>query len=77
MAGLSKRDGGKERFWRRILRQWRRSGLSVRDFCAEHGLAEPSFYSWRRIVADRGNREDDRPCGDNQPEEDGFLGVHV
>jgi transposase-like protein len=53
MAGRSKRDGGKERFWRRILRQWRRSGLSVRDFCAEHDLAEPSFYSWRRIVAER------------------------
>lgn len=53
MAGRSKRDCSKERFWRRTLRQWRRSGLSVRDFCAEHGLAEPSFYSWRRIVAQR------------------------
>ena len=53
MAERSKRDCSKERFWRRILRQWRRSGLSVRDFCAEHDLAEPSFYAWRRIVADR------------------------
>ena len=25
----SRRDGGKERFWRRLLRQWRRSGLTV------------------------------------------------
>ena len=53
MAGRGKRDGGKERFWRRTLRQWRRSGLSVRAFCAEYGLAEPSFYAWRRIVAER------------------------
>lgn len=53
MAGRGKRDGGKERFWRRMLRQWRRSGLCVRAFCAEHGLAEPSFYAWRRIVAER------------------------
>ena len=53
MAGRGKRDGGKERFWRRTLRQWRRSGLSVRAFCGEHGLAEPSFYAWRRIVAER------------------------
>jgi hypothetical protein len=53
MAGRGKRDCGKERFWRRTLRQWRRSGLSVRAFCAEHGLAEPSFYAWRRIVAQR------------------------
>jgi hypothetical protein len=53
MAKRGGRDHGKERFWRRTLRQWRRSGLSVRAFCAEHGLAEPSFYAWRRIVAER------------------------
>jgi hypothetical protein len=53
MAGRGKRDGGKERFWRRTLRQWRRSGLGVRAFCAENGLAEPSFYAWRRIVSQR------------------------
>jgi hypothetical protein len=53
MAGRGNRDCGKERFWRRTLRQWRRSGLSVRAYCAEHGLAEPSFYAWRRIVAER------------------------
>ncbi len=53
MAGRRDRDFGKERFWRRTLRQWRRSGLSVRAFCAEHVLAEASFYAWRRIVAQR------------------------
>ncbi len=53
MAGRGKRDGGKERFWRRTLRQWRRSGLSVRAFCLQCGLTEPSFYAWRRIVAER------------------------
>ena len=53
MAGRGNRDRSKEQFWRRTLRQWRRSGLSVRAFCAEHGLAEPSFYAWRRIVAER------------------------
>jgi hypothetical protein len=25
----------------------------VRDFCLEHGLAEPSFYAWRRTIAER------------------------
>lgn len=53
MAGRRKRDGGKERFWRRTLRLWRRSGLSVRAFCAEHDLTEPSFYAWRHIIAQR------------------------
>lgn len=53
MARQHKRDRGKEQFWRRTLRQWRRSGLSVRHFCAEHDLTEPSFYSWRRILTQR------------------------
>lgn len=47
------RDRGKERFWRHALRQWRRSGLSVRAFCAEHDLTEPLFYAWRRVIAER------------------------
>ena len=49
-------ERGKERFWRRILRQWRGSGQSVRAFCAEHQLSEPSFYGWRRSIAAR-NRQ--------------------
>jgi hypothetical protein len=53
MAGRGCRDCGKERFWRRTFRQWRRSGLGVRAFCAQHDLPEPSFYAWRRIVAQR------------------------
>ena len=53
MARRSEQDRGKERFWRRVLRQWRRSALSIREFCAAHGLAEPSFYAWRRTIAER------------------------
>jgi hypothetical protein len=51
------RDRGKERFWRRMLRLWRRSGLSIRDFCGDHDLAEPSFYAWRRTIAERDRRQ--------------------
>jgi hypothetical protein len=53
MARQGKRDRGKERFWRRLLGQWRRSGLSVRDFCAGQEVSEPSFYGWRRTLAQR------------------------
>ena len=53
MSPRKQRDGAKERFWRRVVRQWQHSGLSVRAFCAEHGLAEPSFYHWRRTLAER------------------------
>jgi transposase len=53
MARGATRDRGKERSWRRTLGQWRRSGQSVRDFCLEHDLSEPSFYAWRRTIAER------------------------
>jgi transposase len=47
------RDRGKERFWQRHVAGWRRSGLSVRDYCRTECLAEPSFYAWRRVLAER------------------------
>jgi len=36
-----------------MLRRWHSSGLSVRGFCEEHGLAVPSFYAWGRTLARR------------------------
>jgi hypothetical protein len=53
MSKPQRRDPAKERSWRRWLRLWRRSGLTGRDFCAAHGLSEPSFYAWRRELARR------------------------
>jgi hypothetical protein len=53
MSKHQQRDPRKEQFWRRKLEQWRRSGLSVRAFCARHGLTEPTFYFWRRTLAQR------------------------
>jgi len=53
MSPSSQRGNSKEQFWRRMVRQWRSSGLSVRDFCAEKDLSEPSFYAWRRTLAER------------------------
>ena len=47
------RDEQKERQWRRWIRQWQTSGLSVRVFCARHGLATASFYHWRRVLERR------------------------
>lgn len=34
--------------WRRIVGQWRKSGLSVREFCRRHKISETSFYQGRR-----------------------------
>ena len=57
------RCSDKERLWRRLLRQWQRSGLSVRNFCAERELSEASFYAWRRSIAQRDQQhaQQDRP----------------
>jgi hypothetical protein len=47
------RYGDKERYWRDVLRRWRRSGQTVRAFCDEHRLSEPSFYCWKRTITER------------------------
>jgi len=49
-----RRDVGKERFWRKMMALWRRcQPMSVRDFCAEHGLSEQSYFWWRRSLRQR------------------------
>ena len=47
------RDVAKERAWRRWIGKQRTSRLSVRAFCAREQLSEPSFYAWRRTLAQR------------------------
>src|SRR5262245_35565195 len=46
------RDPSKEQHWRQLLERWQGSGLSVRVFCRRHRLAEPTFYAWRRTLAE-------------------------
>lgn len=53
MAQGKARDPRKEQQWRRWIDQWQHSGLTVRAFCARHGLSEPSFYAWRRTLQQR------------------------
>jgi transposase-like protein len=48
MAQGKPRDERKERQWRGWLQEWRASRLSVRAFCERRGLAEHTFYAWRR-----------------------------
>ncbi|MBI1785851.1 transposase [Candidatus Sumerlaeota bacterium] len=45
---------GREALWRGRFEQQAHSGLSVRAFCRREGVAEHSFYQWRRKFA--------RPC---------------
>jgi transposase-like protein len=41
-------------FWEEAIRLWAESGLSVREFCNREGLAEHTFYSWRRELMPEG-----------------------
>ena len=43
-----RRDLQRERSWRRVMSDFRASGLGVRDYCLRHGLVESSFHYWRR-----------------------------
>ena len=47
------RDPRKEQQWRRWIVQWQSSGLSIRRFCEQHHLSQPSFYAWRREIQQR------------------------
>ena len=53
MSTRNPRDASKERFWRRMVRLWSHSDLTIRAFCQLHDLSEPSFYAWRRILERR------------------------
>jgi hypothetical protein len=59
MATGKPRDEQKERQWRRWIRQWHASGLTVRDFCDRRGLPEHRFYAWRREL---GRRDTEAPA---------------
>ena len=48
-SGKSKRVETRK-FWEEAIRLWAESGLPVQEFCGREGLAEHTFYSWRREV---------------------------
>ena len=37
--------------WMDLIRQHEQSGAAVKVFCRDHGVSEPSFYSWRKRLA--------------------------
>ncbi|HEY4340274.1 MAG TPA: hypothetical protein VGM97_10050 [Steroidobacteraceae bacterium] len=75
-----RRDPAKERFWRRTLQEWRRSGLSVREFCDWQSLSEASLYAWRRELAKRDGEAVPRgapPARNRSTARSPFVPVHV
>ena len=47
------RDVEKEKYWRRVIREGVRSGLSIREFCRQKRIKEGQFYAWRRELKQR------------------------
>jgi transposase-like protein len=58
------RSQAKERIWRQHIERQRRSKLTVRGFCAQAGISEPSFYAWRSELTRR-----DSETGQSAPSE--------
>ena len=50
---MTRRSSEKASFWRLVLEEHGRSGLSVRDFCLREGLSVASFYGWKRSLRTR------------------------
>ncbi len=53
MAHGRQRDPRLEAYWRKKLRRQRKSGLSVREFCAREGVPESACRAWHRIIQQR------------------------
>lgn len=58
----SQRDAAKEAYWRKVLKQFSASGLSVREFCKREQLTESAFYAWRRTIGERDDTRTSRPA---------------
>ena len=39
-----------ESVWRDRLARFRASSLTVRQFCRQEGVSDPSFYRWRKLL---------------------------
>ena len=58
----------KLQYWRRLLDEQPRSGMTVKAFCQQNQVSVPSFYSWRRKIEQR-----DATVRQNQQCDDGGL----
>jgi transposase-like protein len=46
-------DSPKVREWRRRMARFREAQQSVAEFCRQEGVSAPSFYQWRKRLAQR------------------------
>jgi transposase-like protein len=51
-------DGFKQNRWLELMRLWQRSSTTIREFCQRHQVSEAGFFSWRRVLRERGLLDD-------------------
>ena len=53
-------NASKQTRWLNLILRWQRCRhkLTVREFCQRHELSEPSFYTWRNVLRQRGLLQD-------------------
>jgi transposase-like protein len=47
-------DGGKQQRWLELIQRWQRSPITIREFCQRNQISQASFFSWRRVLRERG-----------------------
>jgi len=52
------RDAEKEKFWREKLAEHKKSGLTVREFCARDGLRAVQYYYWQKALKGSGGKKE-------------------
>ncbi|MBZ5626778.1 MAG: helix-turn-helix domain containing protein [Acidobacteriia bacterium] len=45
---MARKMGPRDEAWRARIAAQKQSGVSVKQFCAQQGLTEQSFYYWRK-----------------------------
>ena len=43
----------KARYWREKISEQHQSGISIKEFCHQHSISQPSFYAWKRKLKQR------------------------
>jgi hypothetical protein len=61
-----RKDEKLERVWRGRLAKFRRSEMTVTEFCRREGVSTPSFYQWRKRLGSAEERAT-RSAGEDRP----------
>lgn len=61
MSNEQKSKSDQQQFWQMVLETFKTSGLSVRNFCKQEGLSEPTFYAWRKKLIKNDELKNDSP----------------